>query len=89
MAMAGVLDLSLVETPPESRLAIQTHLVPFKESIIAPAIRHELQRGGQVYFVHNRVESIWSAAALVRRLVPEARVVVATARWESTIWRSR
>ena len=76
MAMAGVLDLSLVETPPESRLAIQTHLVPFKESIIAPAIRHELQRGGQVYVVHNRVESIWSAAALVRRLVPEARVVV-------------
>ncbi len=77
MAMMGVLDLSLVETPPENRLAIQTHLLPFKESILAPAIRHELQRGGQVYFVHNRVESIHSAAALVHRLVPEARLAVA------------
>lgn len=76
MAMAGVTDLSLVETPPESRLAIQTHLVPFSESIVAPAIRHELQRGGQVYFVHNRVESIDTAAGLVRRLVPEARVLI-------------
>jgi transcription-repair coupling factor (superfamily II helicase) len=77
MAMAGVVDLSLVETPPESRLAIQTHLVPFSESIIAPAIRHELQRGGQIYFVHNRVESIDTATAMVRRLVPEATVTVA------------
>ncbi len=77
MAMAGVVDLSLVETPPESRLAIQTHLLPFKESIIAPAIRHELQRGGQVYFVHNRVESIDTAAGLVKRLVPEAEILVA------------
>jgi len=77
MALMGVYDLSLVETPPESRLAIQTHLLPFKETILAPAIRHELQRGGQVYFVHNRVESIYAAAALVQRLVPEARVGVA------------
>jgi transcription-repair coupling factor (superfamily II helicase) len=76
MAMAGVTDLSLVETPPESRLAIQTHLLPFSESIIAPAIRHELQRGGQVYFLHNRVDSIETAAGLIRRLVPEARVSV-------------
>jgi transcription-repair coupling factor (superfamily II helicase) len=76
MAMMGVLDLSLVETPPESRLAIQTHLVPFKESIIASAIRHEIQRGGQIFFVHNRVESIWAVAALIQRLVPEARLGV-------------
>jgi transcription-repair coupling factor (superfamily II helicase) len=80
MAMAGVLDLSLVETAPENRLAIQTHLVPFKESIIAPAIRHELQRGGQVYFLHNRVDSIDAAARLVQRLVPEARVAAAHGR---------
>jgi len=77
MALMGVYDLSLVETPPESRLAIQTHILPFKESILAPAIRHELQRGGQVYFVHNRVESIYAAANLVQRLVPESRVGVA------------
>jgi transcription-repair coupling factor (superfamily II helicase) len=80
MSIAGVLDLSLVETPPESRLAIQTHLIPFRESVIAPAIRHELQREGQIYFVHNRVESIYSAAGLVKRLVPEARITVAHGR---------
>jgi transcription-repair coupling factor (superfamily II helicase) len=77
MSLAGVLDLSLVETPPESRLAIQTHMVPFRESIITPAIRHELQREGQVYLVHNRVESIYAMAGLLHRLVPEARIAVA------------
>jgi transcription-repair coupling factor (superfamily II helicase) len=88
MAMAGVVDLSLVETPPESRLAIQTHLVPFSESIIAPAIRHELQRGGQIYFVHNRVESIDTATgqmskgalekAMMKFVQGEADILVST-----------
>ncbi|HZI94692.1 MAG TPA: transcription-repair coupling factor, partial [Patescibacteria group bacterium] len=77
MSLMGVRDLSVIETPPENRLAIQTHLLAFKEPIIQSAIRHELARAGQVYFVHNRVESVYAMAALLKRLVPEAEIGVA------------
>jgi transcription-repair coupling factor (superfamily II helicase) len=77
MSLAGIRDMSVIETPPENRLAIQTAIVPFREGTIGTAIRHEMQRGGQVYFVHNRVESIGSMANFLRRLVPEARIAVA------------
>jgi len=77
MSLAGVRDMSVIATPPENRLAIQTAIVPFREGVIATAIRNELKRGGQVYFVHNRVESIGSVAKLLHKLVPEARVTVA------------
>jgi len=77
MSLMGVRDLSVIETAPENRLAIQTHLLPFKEPIIESAIRHELARRGQVYFVHNRVESVYAMSALLRRLVPEAEIGVA------------
>jgi transcription-repair coupling factor (superfamily II helicase) len=76
MSLAGIRDMSIIETPPKDRLAIQTHVVKFDAGVIARAIRHELARGGQVYVVHNRVESIYSLAGLVQRLVPEARVAV-------------
>jgi len=68
--------MSIIETPPKDRLSIQTNVVKFDQQVIARAIRNELARGGQVYFVHNRVESIFSIGALVQRLVPEAKVVV-------------
>src|SRR5262245_52700558 len=77
MSLAGIRDMSVIETPPENRLAIQTAIVPFREGTIAAAVRHELQRGGQVYFVHNRVESIASMGNFLRRIVPEARLLVA------------
>ncbi len=77
MSLMGVRDLSIIETPPENRLAIQTHLLAFKEPVIASAIRHELARQGQVYFVHNRVESAYAMAERLRALVPEARYGVA------------
>jgi transcription-repair coupling factor (superfamily II helicase) len=77
MSLAGIRDMSVIETPPENRLAIQTSIVPFREGIIAAALRHELKRDGQVYIVHNRVESIASMAKLIRKLVPEARLGVA------------
>ena len=77
MSLAGIRDMSVIETPPENRLAIQTAVVPFREGIIVTAIRNELKRGGQVYLVHNRVESIGSMSNLLRRLVPEARVAIA------------
>jgi len=80
MSLAGLRDMSVIETPPENRLAIQTAVVPFKEGIIATAIHNELKRGGQVYFVHNRIESIGSMANLLRRLAPEARIGIAHGR---------
>jgi transcription-repair coupling factor (superfamily II helicase) len=77
LSLAGIRDLSVIETPPRNRLAIQTHIVPFRAGLIATAIRNEVQRGGQVYFVHNRVESIGSMAGLLHKIAPEARVAVA------------
>ena len=77
LSLAGIRDLSVIETPPKNRLAIQTHIIPFRAGVIATSIRNEMKRGGQVYFVHNRVESIASMAALLRRLAPEARIAVA------------
>ena len=76
MSLVGIRDMSIIETPPKDRLSIQTNVVKFDASVIGRAIRHELERGGQVYFVHNRVESIFSIGDLIQRLVPEARVVV-------------
>jgi transcription-repair coupling factor (superfamily II helicase) len=77
MGLSGIRDMSVIETPPRDRLAIQTAIVKFSTDVIAAAIRQELSREGQVFFVHNRVESIYSLASLVKRLVPEARVAVA------------
>ena len=77
MALAGIRDMSVIETPPKDRLAIQTNVVKFDAVTIAGAIRSELERGGQVYFVHNRIESIHSVAEMIRRIVPEARLAVA------------
>jgi transcription-repair coupling factor (superfamily II helicase) len=76
MSLVGIRDMSVIETPPKDRLAIQTNVVKFDSAVIARAIRNEMARGGQVYFVHNRVESIFSMGSLIQRLVPEARVVV-------------
>lgn len=76
MSLVGIRDMSIIETPPRDRLAIQTNVVKFDQKVITHAIRQELERGGQVYFVHNRVESIYSMGALLRRLVPEARIII-------------
>jgi transcription-repair coupling factor (superfamily II helicase) len=77
LSLAGIRDLSVIETPPKNRLAIQTHILPFRSGVIATSLRNEMKRGGQVYFVHNRVESIASMSALLRKLAPEARIAVA------------
>jgi transcription-repair coupling factor (superfamily II helicase) len=76
MSLAGIRDMSIIESPPKDRLSIQTNVVKFDQEVIRRAIRTEMERGGQVYFVHNRVESIYSLGNLITRLVPEARVVV-------------
>ena len=76
MSLVGIRDMSVIETPPKDRLAIQTNVVKFDSNVIVRAIRQEMARGGQVFFVHNRVESIYSMGNLIQRLVPDARVVV-------------
>ena len=76
MSLSGLRDMSLIETPPRDRLAIQTQVVQFSENVIKSAIELELGRGGQVFFIHNRVETIDTIAALVQRLAPQARLVV-------------
>lgn len=76
--------MSVIETPPKDRLAIQTQVVGFDEKVIAEAIRFELQRGGQVYFVHNRVGSIYSMASYLSRIVPDARIGVGHGQMKDT-----
>jgi transcription-repair coupling factor (superfamily II helicase) len=76
MSLVGLRDMSLIETPPKDRLAIQTVVAPFSEGLIRKSIVDELGRGGQVFFLHNRVESIHSVAAMIQKLVPKARVVI-------------
>jgi transcription-repair coupling factor (superfamily II helicase) len=76
MSLVGIRDMSVIETPPKDRLAIQTNVVKFDAQVIARAIRNELARSGQVFFIHNRIESIFSMGNLIQRLVPEARIVI-------------
>jgi transcription-repair coupling factor (superfamily II helicase) len=77
MSLSGVRDLSIIATPPEDRRAIRTFVVKFDPPAIREAIRQELRRGGQVFFVHNRVRSIGGMEKFLRELVPEARIGVA------------
>jgi transcription-repair coupling factor (superfamily II helicase) len=74
MALAGLRDMSVIETPPRDRLAIHTVVAPFSESLIRNALGQELERGGQVFFVHNRVDSLPAMAAKVQQLAPDARI---------------
>jgi len=77
MALSGLRDMSVIETPPRDRLAIQTVVVKFKPVVIENAINFEIERGGQVYIVHNRVESIYSLSTFIQKIAPKARVGVA------------
>jgi transcription-repair coupling factor (superfamily II helicase) len=77
MAMGGLRDLSLMSTPPSERLAVKTFVTEWRDPVIREACLREIRRGGQVYFLHNRVESIDAAAATLEALVPEARVRIA------------
>ena len=76
MSLVGLRDMSVIETPPKDRMAIQTVVAKFDEKLIRSAVELELERGGQVYFVHNRVETIYDIAARIQELVPSARVIV-------------
>ena len=77
LALMGARDLSIIATPPRERLPIHTEVVPFAEEQVAEALRREMHRGGQVFFVHNRIETIDAVRAMVEKIVPEARVLAA------------
>jgi len=77
MSLLGMRDMSVIETPPRDRLAINTQVVQFSEGVIKSAIELEMARNGQVFFIHNRVETIEAIAAHVKNIVPNARIVVA------------
>ena len=76
MSLIGLRDMSVIETPPKDRMAIQTIVAKFDEKLVRTAIEMELERGGQTYFVHNRVETIYDIATKIRELVPQARIVI-------------
>ena len=77
MSLVGVRDMSVIETPPEDRQPVQTYVMEYQERVIKEAISREISRGGQVYFVHNRVNNIDRLASQLNELVPEAKVLVA------------
>ena len=77
MSMVGIRDMSVLETPPEDRVPVQTHVVEYSDALVRDAILRELARGGQVYFLYNRVRSIERFYQRLRALVPEARIGVA------------
>jgi transcription-repair coupling factor (superfamily II helicase) len=84
MSLVGIRDMSIIETPPKDRLSIQTNVVKFDAHVIERAVRNELARGGQIYFVHNRVESIFSIGNLLQRLCPRRGSSSAMDKWEKT-----
>ncbi len=76
MSLMGVRDLSLIQTAPKNRMSIKTVVVPASDAVVQRAIANELDRGGQVYYVHNRIESIYGVARALEQLVPKARIAV-------------
>jgi transcription-repair coupling factor (superfamily II helicase) len=76
MSLLGIRDMSVIETPPKDRLAIHTVVAHFNPDLVRTAIEQELSRGGQVYFVHNRIDSIFTRAAWIQEMVPQARIGV-------------
>ncbi|MEO5989804.1 MAG: transcription-repair coupling factor [Candidatus Eisenbacteria bacterium] len=76
LSLAGARDMSVIETPPQNRLPVHTEVMEFDPEVVTDAILREIDRGGQVFYVHNRVETIYNTAALVQQLVPQVRVGV-------------
>ena len=90
MAMSGIRDMSVLEEPPSDRYPVQTYVIEYNAGTVVQAIVRELRRGGQVYYIHNRVESITACAARLKEFIPEARIAVAHGQMDedemSDIW---
>ena len=76
LSLAGVRDMVVIETPPKDRMAIETAVLPFSEELVREAIEYEIERGGQVFYVYNRVESIEQMAGVLRELIPGLRITI-------------
>ena len=76
MALSGLRDMSIIEDPPEGRIPVQTYVQEYDDNVVRDAIMRELEREGQIYFVHNRVESIFHVASHLQKLAPDARITV-------------
>jgi transcription-repair coupling factor (superfamily II helicase) len=91
MAMSGIRDMSVIETPPHDRIPVTTYVIEQDYGVIAQAVSKELRRAGQVYYVHNRVESIVSCAAKLKEMIPEARIGIAHGKMDERelldVWR--
>ena len=91
MAMSGIRDMSVIEEAPQDRYPVQTYVVEYDIGLITEALQRELRRGGQVYYIHNRIESIDLCAAKIHNAIPEARIGIAHGRMDedelSDIWR--
>ena len=77
MAMSGIRDMSVLEEPPQNRYPVQTYVIEYNSAVLVQAIVRELRRGGQVYYIHNRVETIVSCTAKLQEMLPEARIAFA------------
>ena len=77
MAMSGIRDMSVIEEPPQDRHPVQTYVIEYNAGIIAQAITRELKRGGQAYYIHNRVETIDLCAGKLAQMIPDAIVAYA------------
>lgn len=89
LSLTGIRDISLIETPPKDRLAIHTVVTPFSPKLVASAIKMELARKGQVYYIHNRIEDIDKVARMIRKFVPQAKIVVIHGKMPSTTLEKR
>ena len=85
MSMVGIRDMSLLETPPQARYPVQTYVMEYQDSVIRDAILRELGRGGQVFFLYNRVASIDQCYARLQKLVPEARIAIAHGQMKESV----
>lgn len=83
-SLLGARDLSVLNTPPANRRPVETELCTFSETVIRDAIRYELSRGGQVYFVHNRIDNIKDVAGMIQKFVPDARIAIAHGRLDGS-----
>ena len=90
MSLAGLRDISVIETPPEGRRPVRTYVGPYDEDLVRKAIEREVERGGQAFVLHNRIDSLPETAERLRALVPEGALrSKPTGRWTSTRWRRR
>ena len=77
MSLAGLRDISVIETPPEGRRPVRTYVGPYDEDLVRKAVEREIERGGQAFVLHNRIDSLFETAERLRALVPKARVLEA------------